>query len=347
MNLIFISIFFIITNSCPIGEEEHSFLFKKWCSPCKEGYYSEEGWKECKKCVEGCSECQSPSGKCLSCKEGYEYNKEESKCSICPSGTYNEYRSKTSCKECNKREYSPKGSERCFPVDTSCVTYNKTNGNCLSCYEGYELKNNKCNKCKAGMYSNSKTNKKCVECEEGYYSFPGWKMCINCDVGCTSCDKTSGKCFSCYEGYELNNGKCEECPKGTYNDINSTTKCKQCPERTYSREGWGKCVTCGSICMICDKTNGNCLQCNDGYQLNTNNKCEKCPAGTFSNRTSGNKCVECPNGSYAFEGSSECIPCDIHCSNCIKTNGKCIELFDEDLSPKGICNEQNNYCQEN
>ena len=253
--------------ACPSGYEEQSFLFKKWCSKCSEGYYSQEGWNKCQKCCEGCSECESPSGTCLSCKEGYEYI----------NGKCNQYQSKTPCKQCNEREYSLEGSGKCNQVDISCKTFDKKNGNCLTCEDGYGIINGKCIKCLSGTYSNSQTNYNCEECKEGEFSYPGWKKCLPCQVSCTSCDKTTGKCWTCYKGHYLNtnNGKCDECPPGTYNEMNSLTMCKECPKGTYARKGWGKCVTCGSICIDCDKTNGKCLQCENGYEINENGRCYK------------------------------------------------------------------------
>lgn len=41
------------------------------------------------------------------------------------------------CTECIPRFYLQQN--RCYPVNQQCKDYDKTNGDCLSCYNGYTL----------------------------------------------------------------------------------------------------------------------------------------------------------------------------------------------------------------
>ena len=42
------------------------------------------------------------------------------------------------CVECVNNFYFDQQQDKCIQVDPLCKTYEKANGNCLTCYTGYE-----------------------------------------------------------------------------------------------------------------------------------------------------------------------------------------------------------------
>lgn len=70
------------------------------------------------------------------------------------------------CQRCNQGFFTSAGN--CLLADQLCRTFDPTNGNCLSCYDGYRLNKNRCYlnepifNCK--MFAGSV----CAECETGY-----------------------------------------------------------------------------------------------------------------------------------------------------------------------------------
>jgi hypothetical protein len=128
-----------------------------------------------------------------------------------------------------------------------------------------------CKKC-----SNSET---CDECEDGYNIING--KCGKCYVNCERCSDFNGNediqhCTKCkkklYFFNETGEGNClDDCPIGTYNDID-----------------------------ICSKCHENCKTCTEG-PIDKNENCESCEDDKYlvdaKEHDYDNNCVyECPNG---------------------------------------------------
>jgi hypothetical protein len=70
----------------------------------------------------------------------------------------------------------------CKQVNPLCRTYNRDNGNCLSCYQGYILD----------------ISTQPISCS------------INKINNCKTYDRNNGNCLTCYSGYYLSDGNCRQ-----------------------------------------------------------------------------------------------------------------------------------------
>lgn len=52
------------------------------------------------------------------------------------------------------------------------------------------------------------------------------------------------QCIACKAGYFSNNGKCDECPAGTYSATGSG-ECSLCPTGSWAPALSNKCYSCG------------------------------------------------------------------------------------------------------
>ncbi|ELP85704.1 protein serine/threonine kinase, putative [Entamoeba invadens IP1] len=321
------------------------------CKTCADGFYSTSGSSVCVQCVStSCAACSKTTGECTSCNVGYSYDSSNKKCSICPASYYSSGGTSL-CSKCATGYYSLGGSSGCTKCSTSCKTCDQTNGNCLSCYDGYTLNNGKCEICPAGTLQSGRV---CVTCPDMQYSLAGSTICRSCSPTCLSCDKTNGYCTSCDSGMEIITTTCSVCSAGTYNIANKceycllgtyssspkSLQCNFCGDGTYaSTPGSTNCIMCDVLCQgPCERTSGKCVACVSGAVL-SNGVCSLCISGTMANQTT-NKCDTCKAGTYAGEGSSECNSCgemtystagssscqqcDSRCDGCDATNGYCV-----------------------
>lgn len=145
------------------------------------------------------------------------------------------------CLKCSKNwVFNTKGT--CIQVSSQCLTSN-TNGQCTSCYKGYDLVNGICyfspsNNAKPldlGCAKWDWDNLICLQCSTNWI-FNADKVCIQVDPLCSSFS-SSGTCTACFSGYNLSNGKC---------------------------------VQSNPLCKSVDK-NGACLTCFTGYVLYKSN----------------------------------------------------------------------------
>ena len=262
---------------CEIGNNTHclscDYDVKNKCKQCESGYFlPEEGTNYCYSCGANCISCYGEKFNnpvCTQCKYGYKLN--NGKCvKICNLGYNWDY-----CKTC----------------DAENVNY------CGSCFDGYYLSNNNKNYCSyCGSYRIKKCHQnsngdiiidecnsdyviarnQCVEkCENNKY----WSQCLVCNEEKDKIDE----CKQCKSGYYLPNdlsqkSYCYSCPntckscQGSY--YNPT--CTECKEG-YKLSG-GRClkecvIGSGNLCKSCNSQEGKidqCLECNDGYYLMTN-----------------------------------------------------------------------------
>ena len=91
-------------------------------------------------------------------------------------------------------------------------------------------------------------------------------------------NESSTDCRPCYVGYYCDQGLIEECPPGTYCDVDGMSDPEQCPpgqfcegsnhrqpcpEKTYSEEGWFKCESCPARFFCDGGIKQNCTKGND------------------------------------------------------------------------------------
>ena len=220
------------------------------CKQCKEGYYLPNNTDKtyCYYCPYSCQSCEGSSYDpiCTACREGYILS--GGKClNNCTIG--NNYL----CKSCKNEPGK---------IDQ-----------CLECNEGYYLPENdyqqQCSKCPyncekcSGKYS---YNADCTQCSNGYYLFQNeendyyyynptyYHTCKQCEMpGCSKYKENSTTCI------------CIECSTSTTDQLKSNDEIISCYGGCEIGEA-DKCKSCGTI-------KGQCGECNEGYELNSNGKC--------------------------------------------------------------------------
>ncbi|ELP83512.1 hypothetical protein EIN_377670 [Entamoeba invadens IP1] len=237
------------------------------------------------------------------------------------------------------------------------------NGACVKCLPKFYLDGNQCKSCSMEFcnYCNSTfcyqcgsnaagtqlylstDETKCVDCtdpahDEDCGRCPGGKYF---DIDTKRCEKCMTNCALCTEKYN-----CYQCTNKTLlskTDVptpNEPDKCNpisNCDETEglqddhcelcnsgYRLEA-GDCVSCGTNCSVCYKTDTGenyCSVCKTDYVM-TNGQCKSkddlhCLEGS---ETYG--CLQCESGRY-FSASLECLLCDATCSTCVSEASHCL-----------------------
>ena len=245
---------------------------------CTEKCDSSSYWSNCLTC----NEEQDKLDQCKQCKEGYYLPNDTDKtyCYYCP----------YSCQSCEGSSYDPI---------------------CTACREGYILSGGKClNNCTIGNNYLCKSCKnepgkidQCLECNEGYYLPENdyQQQCSKCPYNCEKC---SGKysynadCSQCSYGYYLVQNEendyyynptyyhtCKQCEMpgcSKYKENSTTCICIECSTSTTDQlKSNDEIISCYGGCEIgeadkcksCGTIKGQCGECNEGYELNSNGKC--------------------------------------------------------------------------
>ena len=242
---------------------------------CDEGYFFPTDGDKCQKCsIQNCGKCIGTIDKDF--------------CIFCRSGLKPVYHNNAiiSCQNI---------------IDDQCSSFDINGNKCKSCKSGYFLSffdenTEKCQKCdieNCQACFGMKLSYVCTLCNNGYYipeDDESKQSCQECSVkNCKSCigTKLSNYCYACKDNYtpkKLNNiiTKCEGCETG------ENEKCKEC-----------------------DPSTGQCISCNDGYYLPSDDTakeiCQQC---------SVENCKSC-SGTRAFN------TCDTCKDTYILTNGIC------------------------
>ncbi|ELP95313.1 hypothetical protein EIN_142450, partial [Entamoeba invadens IP1] len=293
------------------------------CTPCN-GICKSPCEKKTGNCVDCLSGYILNNGNCSICLAGTYTNLKQSYCLTCPAGTYS-LDGASSCDQCPTNYWSSSGTSVCFKCDSSCLTCDKTNGKCTSCYSGNALNSNgNCNLCPIGT---SLSNGKCTSCSEGtYQDKTGQLVCKPCDSICQTCSKTTGNCITCVAGHELINSVCTSCEEGK-----------------YSLGGNSVCVNCPSECQTCIKESGTCSSCKNGLKrvgdecvsCSDTGKCLSCDSNIIE---SARKCSSCEEDNYLYEGSCYlCTEINTKCIRCSKTTKSCYECSGSYISTGDSC----------
>ena len=185
----------------------------------------------------------------------------------------------------------------CFPCSLS---------NCQKC--GGNLKNDICTKCNNDFNPEFNGKNEIINCAlnnvKSTNSLSNEEN-INCGVNCLECDITSKKCSKCKNGYFISDDSdnkiiCEKC---------SLTNCEKCEGNKNN----DICTKCENNYFAKYDTNNKIKYCNEKCQLGNNNKCKECD---FTK----NECLNCNSGYYMPTDDDiklECKPCSLdHCQNC-------------------------------
>ena len=177
------------------------------------------------------------------------------------------------CTECSERYYFNKNGV-CCEVKPECNVFNKAEGICEACYQGWEIVDGKCvpidlvnsdqKGCKAWE------NGECIECSKRWYKNDK-NICTEVSDLCYTW-AANGDCESCYKGYVVIDGECVRDPNEFVPSVDSLCAewkdrvCLKCAVRAYFDDN-SKCVPVSDHCQTWDEFDGSCLTCYEGYVL--------------------------------------------------------------------------------
>ncbi|KAL4482843.1 hypothetical protein ABPG74_018869 [Tetrahymena malaccensis] len=124
----------------------------------------------------------------------------------------------------------------------NCAVCTKNYRQCISCKDGYFLKNNECNQCSLSncskcTYDSSKDSELCSACQKGFQLVQG--ECVK----------------QCSNGYLVTQKECLNCSPGTFYSDN-------------------QCVKCSKYCLQCTGPHpSQCQQCQDNFVLEEGKGC--------------------------------------------------------------------------
>ena len=164
-----------------------------------------------------CATFNSTTGNCITCYKGY--NLDQGRCIIVDltlvvnpdKGCKDWNWDALICLTCSDRWYI-NAQGVCTPVSDLCQSAD-ANGQCLSCYQGYNLVDGACQLSASNTAAPSDlgcrtwdwNNQVCLACSEQWVLVNG--ACVPVSDQCASHD-ANGACTSCLKGYDLNNGIC-------------------------------------------------------------------------------------------------------------------------------------------
>jgi len=230
-----------------------------------------------------------------------------------------------------------------------CKTSNLTNGQCLTCFQGYNLNNGQC----LVSYTDANCIKftsagQCLNCSSRFFMKYG--VCTPINPLCKTYNTTTGNCLTCYPGYFLN-ANLGNCSIGADPNLDpfckikdANSKCTQCYPNYYLSAN-GSCPLSNPLCKTINNTNGDCLTCYPGYIV----KDKTCIIPTASDAdancikfySSGN-CSSCYVGYYILNGV--CTKINILCKTYNLVNGYCLSCYPGyTLYPNGQCNIPQSY----
>jgi hypothetical protein len=111
------------------------------------------------------------------------------------------------CLACVSGYYLPTAGN-CTLANPLCKTLSQSNGQCLTCYDGYNLINGNCILVLAPTipYCNTQVQNACTNCVEGFYISNG--QCLQVTAYCQAYSMQTGVCLSCFQGYVFQNSVC-------------------------------------------------------------------------------------------------------------------------------------------
>ena len=248
------------------------------------------------------------------------------------------------CVECSQGFYfNDKGV--CCEVDPLCSVFNRAQGVCLECYQGYNVVDNCCKAAEIDKGCAKWDGNLCIECSRRWV-FNDQSVCVPVSDDCRTWNER-GACLTCYSGYMLNSNQClvDENPFAPEREdpLCATwagNTCIECAERAYFNAN-DKCQPVSDQCQTYDPLDGFCLSCYGGYTLN-NGRCEKSAvtepsdAGCALWNEDMTVCVECSKRHY-FNNNQVCNPVSDLCATWNNNNGACLSCYKGyDLS-NGIC----------
>ena len=99
-------------------------------------------------------------------------------------------------------------SGACTALNPYCATSDLSNGNCLSCYNGYSLSQGNCviQATVTIPFCSITQGSTCIQCIQNYYLSNG--KCNAVSTLCLTYDQNTGNCTSCIPGYFYQQNQC-------------------------------------------------------------------------------------------------------------------------------------------
>lgn len=236
------------------------------------------------------------------------------------------------CIQCSDRTFF-NAAGICTSASSLCNSFDKSTGDCLTCFGGYDLEKGVC------IVSPSNTaapadlgcatwdwnNQKCLACSHRW-AFNANNICVPVSDQCTTTD-SAGHCSTCYKGYDLKDGQClfslsnnakpADLGCGTWDWDNQV--CLKCSN------GWTfnsnkVCVAVSDQCKSHDET-GNCISCYQGYDLkdgqcvfSDSNNAHPSDLGCGTWDWNNQVCLKCSSG-WVFNAKKACVPVSDQCKS--------------------------------
>ena len=161
----------------------------------------------------------------------------------------------------------------CIEVNPLCRTYDPINGECQSCFSGFELFGGNCIESTEEVTDNNCKEwegDRCVACSFGAYFGPEGN-CLLADPLCKTVNPQNGQCTSCYSSFLLTEeGRCVKDENNEVTDANCAEFfegiCVRCSAGfVFGDDGFCKLVS--ADCETFDEITGECLSCFFGFYL--------------------------------------------------------------------------------
>lgn len=187
------------------------------CLECSNrAFFNQNG--QCTPVSDNCNSWDPLNGNCLTCYQGFALN--NGVCELAPGVKPSDLGCRLwdwanqVCLSCSTNwVFNQNGV--CVPVSDQCRTFDQQ-GQCLSCYQGYDLAKGAC------IVSASNTarpsdlgcslwdwnQKVCLTCSKWWVRNANTNACVPVSDLCKDYDTTTGGCVSCYQGFNLNKGVC-------------------------------------------------------------------------------------------------------------------------------------------
>lgn len=203
---------------------------------------------------------------------------------------------------------------RCVPVSDQCREHAE-NGDCTSCYRGYDLVDGRC------IFSESNNaepsdlgcglwdweNQVCLQCSTGFV-FNINRVCVATSDLCRTIDPESGDCTACYEGYDLEDGACVYSPSNNARPSD---------------------LGCGTW----DWKNQVCLKCSNRWFFNSENRCVPVD-DNCNNYADDGSCTSCFPGYAVTNGV--CLTVNPLCRT-LNEDGTCASCYPQNILNEGNC----------
>jgi hypothetical protein len=278
------------------GDSNCTLWKNNTCQTCDNEYYFDNSGY----CVLSNPTClllnQSKLTQCLGCNPGYTLV--DNTCVVSSPRSNDvlcaKYDSKNVCTSCLYQTTVLNAFKICVPVNPLCLTFD-TNGNCLSCYTGYQLNNKACvtsQQLAKNPLCFLWSSDNCLVCGTWSY-FDSRNICQPVDTQCRTYNSSSGQCTSCYKGWKLNKGVCSYYSSADPNckTFNLKEVCTACFPGYFYNQANARCQLVNKLCNGSD-TKGNCLKCFKGFTLRYG------------------QCVVLTSNCYAYDENGSCSVCE-------------------------------------